>query len=49
MPLFSCWSAEVTAETLMFWRLKCHGVRKALAQVVRLSPFFCVQKMAWCV
>ena len=36
MPLFSWWSEEVTAETLMLWRLKAQGlgVRKAPAQVV---------------
>ena len=38
MPLFSWWFAEVTAETLMCWRLKSQGrgVRKTSAQVVLL-------------
>ena len=38
MPFFSWWSAEVTAETLMCWRLKSQGlgVRKTSAQVVLL-------------
>ena len=42
MPLFSWWSEEVTAGTLMFWRLKSQGlgVRKAPAQVVLLRSFF---------
>ena len=41
MPLFSWWSEEVTAETLVFWRLKSQGlgVRKAPAQVVLLRSF----------
>ena len=44
MPLFSWWSEEVTAETLMFWRLNSQGlgVRKALAQVVLLRFFISV-------
>ena len=39
MPLFSWWSAEVKAETLMWWRLKSQGlgVRQTPAQVVLLS------------
>ena len=51
MPLFSWWSEEVPAETLVFWRLTSQGlgVRKAPAQVVLLRSFFCLQKMAWCV
>ena len=42
MPLISWWSEEVTAETLMFWRLKFQGlgVRKDPAQVVFLRSFF---------
>ena len=44
MPLFSWWSEDVTAETLMFWRLKSQGpgVRKTSAQVVPLRPLFSV-------
>ena len=42
MPLFSWWSAEVTAEILMCVRLKSQalGVRKTSAQVVLLRSLF---------